>query len=504
MFIRIIWPEIPNFIGNFPGMATSNPQHTARATLNLSYLIVLLLMTFPGPASSQITFERNYGTTEDDIGRCVRQTSDGGYIISGYTKSSGASNYDAFVIRTDEWGDTLWTKTLGGPGYDVTYALTITSDNGYLVCGSYLEAGQPQSDIWLIRLNEDGDTLWTKHNYSTFSAAAYSVQLLSSGGFIVTGTREDAAGNGHMFILETDASGNQLWTEDYPFWANSGGNAVVVTNDDGFLICGYIDTYNPTWNRNLGMVKINNQGDTVWTRQFGGQAMEMGWTACESASGGYLAAGYTTGYGNPSGDAYLVKTSDLGQLEWQQHFGKSGLDVIYDICNTDDLNYIATGISGEQGSEFQEAWLLKIDPSGDTIWTHSYGGLRKSYGYSVRQTSDAGYVFCGSTNASGNNIYDVMLVKTNPDGLITSIDSRSSKKAGLRIFPNPSDGNVTIEIPAQSDRLIISNSSGKIIHDKPVMVHDKQTIDLQNLSPGVYFVTLMQSEVPLVETLVIR
>ncbi|MFH1160681.1 MAG: hypothetical protein V1733_07020, partial [bacterium] len=100
----------------------------------------------------------------------MRQTPDLGYIICGYTRSFGAADYDGYIIRTDESGDTVWTKVIGGPGYDATYSVALTDDNGFLVCGTYFHPGS-HSDIWLIRLNPDGDTLWTKQ----FGGSAYEM-----------------------------------------------------------------------------------------------------------------------------------------------------------------------------------------------------------------------------------------------------------------------------------------------------------------------------------------
>lgn len=476
-------------------------METLFSQLRMTWILFILV---PQLLLAQITFERNYGGTGDDIGKCVKQTSDEGYIICGYTKSFGAQDYDAYIIRTDAFGDTLWSKILGGPGFDAAYSLVITPDNGYLVCGRYFDPGKASTDIWLIRFNEAGDTLWSRHDYSSSSAEAHSVGLTQANGFILTGTREDAGGTGHIFLLETTSAGDPLWSQDYPFWSTSGGNAVIPTNDDGYLICGYVDTYNPTWNRNLGLVKTNNTGDTLWTRQFGGTTYEMGWSVCESATGGYLAAGQTSGFGAAPGDGYLVKTSDAGLLEWQNHFGRSGLDVIYSITNTDDLNYIATGISGEEGSEFQEAWLVKIDQTGDTLWSRSYGGYRKSYGYSVIQTSDAGYLFCGSTNASGTNIYDVYLVKTTSDGLVTSISGSPDRKHQLNIFPNPSTGMISVTIPSGSSRLIITSVTGVVLFDTPVANQSEITLYLAEAPPGIYFVRVENSVSCPSERLVIR
>ncbi|MFC2102255.1 T9SS type A sorting domain-containing protein [Bacteroidota bacterium] len=484
-------------------MAIYFTSKTTRVCLSL--IVALFLLTLlPQESVSQITFERNYGGADDDIGKCVRQTSDEGYIICGYTKSFSANDYDAYIIRTDAFGDTLWTRILGGPGYDATYSLVITPDNGYVICGTYLDPGKATNDVWLIRMDDNGDTLWTKHDYSATSAEAHSITLNATNGYIITGVREDGGGTGHAFLMQTDTNGNENWSHDYPFWSTSGGNAVINTNDEGFLICGYIDTYNPSWNRNMGLIKTTNQGDTLWTRQVGGSAYEIGWSVCECPTGGYLASGYTTGYGALSGDGFIAKLTGLGSIEWQNHFGKSGLDVIYDISATSDLNYIGTGISGEQGSEFQEAWLIKIGESGDTLWSRSFGGYRKSYGYSVRQTDDEGYIFCGITNASGTNVYDIMLVKTTSDGVITTSLFQPEEETTYKVYPNPAHNRVIIEFPPGTKKMTITSPMGKLIREENLRNLQKLLLDLGGLPSGIYFLTFSDGESSIVKKLVIR
>jgi len=485
-------------------MTTTKRQIEGHTT----WFLIFLTLFFSGipEIHSQITFEQHYGGTDDDIGQCVKQTQDSGYIFCGYSRSAGAGDYDLYVIRTDEFGDTLWTRTMGGPGYDAGYSLVITPDNGFLICGTFFQPGKAHSDIWLVRLNPSGDTLWTKSNFSATNSVAYDVQLTSTNGYILTGSRDDAGGTGHMFLMETDVNGDSLWLRDYPFWAASGGNSVITTNDDGFLICGYIDRDTPSWNRNLGLVKTNNQGDTLWTTQFGGLAYEMGWSVCENPSGGYLAAGYTTGFGASTGDLYFVKISMIGELEWQSHFGKSGLDIAYDVTTTSDLHYIASGITAEQGSELQEAWLIKLDQGGDTVWTQSFGGFRKSYGYSVQQTKDEGFVFCGSTNASGTNLYDVLLVKTNEEGgVITSNLSNLSNPSNLlTVYPNPSDAIFTISNLKDAKRISVLSLSGKIILEKLVSEQQDFSIDLTGFPSGIYLLKIVTSQYTVVEKLIIR
>jgi hypothetical protein len=432
-------------------------------------------------------FEREYGTTFDDAGKCVRQTPDAGYVFCGYTRGSGPADYNGYILRTDPWGDTLWTMVLGGPGYDAVYSLALTSDNGYLVCGTYFHPGS-HSDCWLIRLNDGGDTLWTKSDYSSTNATVFAVQPVNGGDFILTGTRETAGGSGHMYLMKTNGSGDSLWTRTYAYWDASGGNAVITTADDGYLICGYIDQNIPMWNRNLGLVKVNSQGDTLWTRQFGSGAYEMGWSVCEAPAGGFLAAGYTTGFGATTGDIYLVKITLGGDMEWQTHFGNTGLDIAFDVAGTTDDEYILTGITAEEGSEIQEALLTKLDQNGDTLWWKTCGGIRKSFGNSVRQTSDDGYILCGSTEADGTGIYDVYLVKTNPDGSLTAMEEMQTGSPGLQLFPNPSSGKFAIRLPAGSIMFSINDGCGNAIRSEAVLSREVIPADLTCFSRGIYVV----------------
>jgi len=354
-------------------------------------------------------------------------------------------------------------------------------------------------------MDQNGDTLWTRNNYSNTNAAAYSIALTSGNGFILTGTREDTTGTGHAFLMETDATGDSLWIKEYPYWAASGGNMTIPNLDDGYLICGFMDRDTPVWNRKMGLIKTNNQGDTLWTRQYGTSSYEMGWAVCQSTSGGYLAAGYTTGFGATPGALYCLKTNLAGETEWETHFGNTGLDIAYDVANTSDLQYIASGITAEEGSETQESWLIKLGQNGDTLWTKKFGGYRKSFGYSVRQTNDEGFIMCGSTNASGTGIYDVFLVKTDPGGgVITSAPPVPAKDIRLNIFPNPSKGKFSIKLPLGSLRLSVSSANGSLLYEQ--VLKEKQglfSLDITGSAPGIYLLRIYTANQVITEKVIV-
>jgi hypothetical protein len=129
----------------------------------MKYAIPLLAAScWLSAASAHLSWSRTYGGTNDDEGRSVRQTTDDGYVIVGYTSSYGAGNADIYLVRTDVLGDTLYTRTFGGPGDDRGYSVERTTDGGFVVVGSTATFGAGNLDVYLVKTNATGDTLWTK------------------------------------------------------------------------------------------------------------------------------------------------------------------------------------------------------------------------------------------------------------------------------------------------------------------------------------------------------
>jgi hypothetical protein len=191
------------------------------------------------PASyAQITFERTYGGTEWDVGYSVQQTTDGGYIISGYTYSFGAGNKDVYLVKTDSLGDTLWTRTYGGALADEGYSVQNTSDGGYIITGC-IECNTGGTNVYLIKTDSLGDSLWTKAYVNPFYSYGYSVQETSDGGFIIAGILSSITFAVNVLLMKTDPSGNLLWLRDYGDTLNEAARSVQETSDGGYIITGY-------------------------------------------------------------------------------------------------------------------------------------------------------------------------------------------------------------------------------------------------------------------------
>jgi uncharacterized delta-60 repeat protein len=160
-------------------------------------------------ANGNIIWAKTYGGTYWDNAFSVQQTSDGGYIVAGITYSFGAGGYDIFLIKTDANGNIIWAKTYGGTEWDWALSVQQTSDGGYIVAGYTYSFGAGLGDFFLIKTDANGNIIWAKTYGGTSWDEAYSVQQTPDGGYIVAGYTESfGAGSYDIFLIKTDANGN--------------------------------------------------------------------------------------------------------------------------------------------------------------------------------------------------------------------------------------------------------------------------------------------------------
>jgi hypothetical protein len=380
-----------------------------RKSLFLTVLLGLLFVSTTAAGPGDTLWTRTYGGSQDDYGNSVQQTSDGGYIIAGYTKSFGAGKTDVYLVKTDSSGDNLWTRTYGGSVSDYGECVRQTSDGGYIVAGYTKSFGAGKTDVYLVKTDSSGDTLWTRTYGGSYWDRGYSVQQTSDGGYIIAAeTWSFGAGAYDVYLLKTDSFGDTLWTRTYGGSRDEHGSSVQQTSDGGYIIAG------ETWSFGAGgddvwLVKTDSSGDTLWTRTYGGSRDDRGRSVQQTADGGYIIAGCSTRFGE--WDVYLVKTDSSGNTLWTRTYGGRSEDVGYSLQQTSDGGYIIAGYTDSFGAGSYDVYLLKTDSSGDTLWTRTYGGSDEDLGYSVQQTTDGGYVIAGDSRSFGAGRYDVGLLR---------------------------------------------------------------------------------------------
>jgi hypothetical protein len=371
----------------------------------------LLSVMISSPSHTQNTFQQTYGGNSDDGGWSVQQTSDGGYIITGITESFGSGGDDVYLIKTDSIGDTLWTKTYGTSDHDWGMSVKETPDGGYIITGSKPLKGSG-SDVYLIKTNSSGDTLWTKGYGGNSFDEGNDVEVTPDNGFIVVGyTRSYGSGLSDVYLIKTDSIGDTLWTRTYGGGSFDEGFSVKVTSDGGYIITGYTRS-SGAGGYDVYLVKTDSLGGLLWTRTFGGSSGDFGESVQQTSDGGYIVAGYTRSFGAGGRDIYLIKTDSLGGTQWIRTYGGSFDEWSYSVQETRDGRYILAGGTESYGAGFQDVYLIKVDNFGDTVWTRTYGGNNDDLGLNLQQTRDSRYVISGYTESFGQGGFDAYLIKT--------------------------------------------------------------------------------------------
>jgi hypothetical protein len=255
---------------------------------------------------------KTYGGGHLEYGASVQQTSDGGYIIAGGTKSYGAGEYDVYLIKTDSTGGVQWTRTYGGIRNDVGDWVEQTSDGGYIVTGYTRSFGIPRYNVYLIKTDSEGDTLWTRVYYPWYSDwnQGFCCQQTGDGGYIVSGFSVDyTTGNCYYYLIKTDPEGDTLWTRTYGGFFLAWGHSVRQTHDGGYIVVGHLQSYESGYQNDIYIVKTDQEGDTLWTRSFGGTEGDVALDVQQTSDGSYIVVGATCSYGAGSCDVYLLKIS---------------------------------------------------------------------------------------------------------------------------------------------------------------------------------------------------
>jgi len=451
------------------------------------------LLVFSTSVFAQDTlWTKTYGGTDYDGGRSVQECASGEFIIAGATESYGAGLEDVYLIRTDAQGDTLWTKTYGGTNDDWGYSVQGCSSGGFIIAGSTTDSSG-YYDVYLIRTNANGDTLWTKTYGGTSTDEGYSVQEYSSGGFIVAGyTNSYGAGSGDVYLIRTNANGDTLWTKTYGGTSTDEGYSVQECSSGGFIIAGWTNSLG-AGNYDVYLIRTDAQGDTLWTRTYGGADDDRSYSVQECKTGGFIIAGYTEGAGYT--DVYLIRTNANGDTLWTKTYGGANNDGGYSVQECSSGGFIIAGNTKSFGSGYFDVYLIRTDSLGDTLWTRTYGGTDYDGGSSVQECASGGFIIAGYTTDS-YGYYDIYLSRVSESGGIEEEYPQSKiQHSKLQSYPNPVFESAMIRygVPVKSTvSLRIYDLTGRLV--KTLVDGEKEagyyTVrwDASGIKSGVYFI----------------
>ncbi|PXF50224.1 MAG: hypothetical protein C4B55_06740 [Candidatus Methanophagaceae archaeon] len=304
-------------------------------------------------------WSKTFGGSDYDFARSVQQTTDGGYIIAGETESYGAGSYDFWLVKTDSDGNKVWDKTFGGVGWDGAYSVQQTTDGGYIVAGFTDSYGAGGCDFWLVKTDANGNKVWDKTFGGARSDGAKSVQQTADGGYIIAGaTYSYGAGVSDFWLVKTDEKGNKVWDKTFGGARSDWAESVQQTADEGFIIAS-TESYGAGVS-DFWLVKTDENGNKDWDKTFGGSGFDRASSVQQTADGGFILAGRTYSYGAGSYDAWLVKTDANGNKDWDKTFGGARSDWAESVQQTADEGFIIAGLTDSYGAGSSDFWLVKV------------------------------------------------------------------------------------------------------------------------------------------------
>jgi hypothetical protein len=255
--------------------------------------------------------------------------------------------------------------------------------------------------------------LWS-YGDGTYDMAVCNIGIMDGGHIIVGSTQGYGSVGDDLWMFKVDNTGAVAWNQHYGGAGNESGFNVIGTSDGGYAVIGATTSYG-LGAEDIGLIKPDSEGNAVWNQTYGGTYDDEGWMLLQTSDGGYLIVGIV-GTSEGIGDAWLLKVDSTGNMEWQQTYGGSGDDGIYGITPASAGGYILAGFTNSTGAGEYDAWLIRVDSQGNQQWANTYGGPQRDVAYNAFETSETDFVIDGTTHSFGAGEGDIWLFMTDAMG----------------------------------------------------------------------------------------
>lgn len=397
--------------------------------------------------TGELDFTQTVGGSKNEVLKSVIKTDDGGYAVLGYTQSNDgditskvAENFDFWLLKFDANNTLSWQQTFGGSKDDRGADLITTSDGGFALLGfskssdNDLTSNAGFQDFWMLKISSLGNLLWEKT--FGFSGRDYGTTLIETeeGGFLVTGVLDVSASNGQgnakfnkqkhaggdFWALKLTAGGDLEWSKYYGGSFTDTPLGVVKTANNGFILAGYSDSNDVDINNNKGsydfwVIKISSDGTLLWEKSFGGSEIDEARAICATHDGNFIVVGDTRSsdsditMNNGGADVWALKISSEGNLIWEKTFGGTSFDVARSVSMTQDNGFVIAGSSRSSDNGFtnkgqNDALILKINSEGVLEWQQTVGGSEIDFLYDAIELIDKTIIAVGESSSSDENI----------------------------------------------------------------------------------------------------
>lgn len=484
--------------------------------LSMAFLMAAVL-TAQTPV---IEWQKSYGTSGYEHECHITATNDDGYLITGTSNSLDAieTGDDILVIKINSTGTVQWQKTLSGSGTDVAYSSIALPDGGYIIAGATESTdgditveNQGLMDLWIIKLNSNGDIVWQKsYGGSKFDHINYgnTIKATPGGGFIVAGITSsndgditNSYGKEDIWVVKFDSDGEMEWQKTLGGSLNDIATSIALSPEDGYIVAGYTQSTNGDITLNHGsndvwVVKLDVDGDIIWQRTYGGTGDDRAYIVNSAPNGGYYVTGNSSasnGEGDVSNnngwaDVWVLKLEENGNLIWQKSLGGSSTDIGFSGAVTPNETYIVTGMANSDDGDMTfnhgdgDYWVAELNEDGELLWQKSFGGSGEDWAYSILSTT-GGYIISGESSSTNGDVteffgnQDFWVVKLSTD----EIGGLENVKQNTAItYPNPVKN--VLNFQQQYKSVAVYSIDGKLV----MQANMNTILNVSSLQQGTY------------------
>jgi len=394
----------------------------------------------------ELDFIKNFGGSGNESAQAIIKTTDGGFAIFGYTGSTNGDistkakeENDYWLLKFDENSNLQWNKTYGGSKDDIGQSLAQTSDGGFILTGYSMSSDGDASnnegfhDNWILKLDAQGNLEWeTSYGFSGHDHS-YDILEASQGGYFFTGfldiTSARADGNtekgnsltshgvGEFWGTKIDEEGTVQWRGYFGGTNNDRAHGVVQTKDGGFVMAGFtesddFDISNTNGSYDFWVVKVDSFGNLIWEKSFGGEGIEVSYDIAKTSDNGFVVVGNTFStngdilLNHGESDMWMIKLDEEGNLIWEQTYGGSQFDLAQAVVQSKDGGFLITGNtkSDDKDSSLNngenDIWLVKTNAFGDLVWEKSFGGSGLDFGFDLLENTDGSILVVGESSST--------------------------------------------------------------------------------------------------------
>ncbi len=388
------------------------------------------------------------GGTKNESGQAVKKTTDGGFIVLGFTQSMDGDvtnkdneSYDVWVLKYNADIELEWQNTYGGSNDERGNDIIQTQDGGYAITGftfssdGDVSTNNGQEDFWVIKIDAQGNLIWEQTYGFSGIDTGISILQTTDGGYFVTGILDVSASGGQgnarsttaqhaggsYWALKLDQTGTIQWSKFYGGLLSDTPFDAIQTDDNGFIIIGASDSQDTDISNNKGsydfwITKVTPTGALEWEKSFGSTEIDQARAIIKSGDGNYFIVGDTRGNNTDvtnnigAADVWLIKISPSGELIWEKTYGGENFDVGRAIARTNDEGFVITGSSRSASVNLTEnqgqndAWVFKIDLNGALKWQQAIGGSNVDFAYSITELENGTVIVVGESSSNDADI----------------------------------------------------------------------------------------------------